>query len=75
MSGTKFIHPMVWQLEFPPDIQQHVISFENPKGDIANSDLEMAGVLAEYLVLKHLTSLKFAHIWQCGMTTPQPSAG
>jgi hypothetical protein len=62
MSGTKFIHPpMVWRLEFPPGIQKHVISFDNHKGDITNSDLNMAGVLAEYLVIEHLTSLKLAH--------------
>jgi hypothetical protein len=38
----------------PTDIQKHAISFDNPRGDITNSDLEMAGLLAEYRVLKHV---------------------
>jgi hypothetical protein len=38
-----------------------MVSFSNPNGDITNSDLEMAGLLAEYLVLEHLMPLQFAH--------------
>jgi hypothetical protein len=61
MSGTKFVRPTVWRLEFPSNIRERVVSVNNPDGDITNSDLEMAGLVAEYLVLEHLTSLKFAH--------------
>jgi hypothetical protein len=38
-----------------------MVSFSNPNGDITNSDLEMAGLLTEYLVLEHLVPLQFAH--------------
>jgi hypothetical protein len=61
MSGKKFLPPTVWQLEFPPDIQSRVVSFSNPTGDITNSDLKMAGLLAEFIVLEHIAPLKFAH--------------
>jgi hypothetical protein len=61
MSGKKFLPPTVWRLEFPPDIQSRVVSFSNPTGDITNSDLEMAGLLAEFIVLEHIAPLKFAH--------------
>ena len=61
MSGQKFLKPTVWRLEFPKEIQDRVVSFSNPNGDITNSDLEMAGLLAEFLVLEHLAPLRFAH--------------
>jgi len=61
MSGSSFLTPTVWRLEFPQDIQDRVVAFSNPTGDITNSDLEMAGLLGEYLVLEHLAPLKLSH--------------
>ena len=39
--------PILWQTPFPPDIQACIISTDNPNGDITNSDLEQAGILAQ----------------------------
>ena len=57
---------------FPQDITDRLVSFKNRKGDITNSDLEMAGVLLQWLVLEHIApiSLKFAHIGIYSDNTP-----
>ena len=39
--------PTLWRAMFPLDIQDRIVSMENPKGDLTNSDLEQAGVLAQ----------------------------
>jgi hypothetical protein len=42
---------MFW-CEWPEDIRNQVISFDNPKGTITNSDLEMAGLLLLWLTIE-----------------------
>lgn len=61
MSGNKSLPPTVWRLEFPPEIQARVVMFSNPQGNITNSDLEMAGLLGQFLVLEHIAPMQFAH--------------
>ena len=39
--------PIMWHAQFPEDIQERIVSFDNPMGDLTNSDLEQAGVLAQ----------------------------
>ena len=58
---SRWLHPIVWRLEFPLEIRARLVSLDNPTGDITNSDLEMAGIVAQYLVLEHLTSLEGVH--------------
>ena len=43
--------PTVVQYEWPRDIQDSLLTKENPKGKITNSDLEMAGLTLLYLVM------------------------
>ena len=38
--------PTLWHATFPPDIQARIISFDNLGGDLMNSDLEQASILA-----------------------------
>ena len=50
MGGVHFAkgkQPLLWCAPFPPDIQAHMVSTNNPNGDITNSDLEQAGILAQ----------------------------
>ena len=47
--------PTVWRLEWPPDVWILLVSDRNPKGSITNSDLEMAAILIQWLVLEHIT--------------------
>ena len=49
MGGVIFAdghHPIVWRAPFPPEIQSRVVAADNPNGDLTNSDLEQAAMLA-----------------------------
>jgi hypothetical protein len=37
--------PIVWRVVFPKNIRDRLVTFDNPTGDINNSDLELAGSL------------------------------
>ena len=58
MGGVHFVtdqhnrlHPILWRQSFPKHVTQQLVSFDNPKGRITNSDLELAGTLAHHDVL------------------------
>jgi len=59
---NRALPPIVWQVPFPPDIQAAVISEANPRGCISNSDLEMMGLLLQWLVLERFGTLQHAHV-------------
>ncbi|KAL7524573.1 hypothetical protein ACHAWF_001001, partial [Thalassiosira exigua] len=50
--------PRLWRDPFPPDIQRRFLSFDNPKGDITNSDCELAGVVAHQDVAAQTTDVR-----------------
>ena len=54
--------PVLWRAPFPPDIQARVVSFDNPSGDITNSDLELAGVIAQNDVITQLWDVRHTTI-------------
>ena len=41
------LRPVLWRAQFPPHIQARLVSTDNPSGDITNSHLELAGLLAQ----------------------------
>jgi hypothetical protein len=49
--------PTVFQWQWPEDIRTQVISFDNPAGNITNLDLEIAGLLILWLVIKGICGL------------------
>ncbi len=59
---NKDLPPIVWRIPFPERIQQQVISQNNPHGKISNSDLEMIGLLFQWLVLEKFVDLAHAHV-------------
>jgi hypothetical protein len=61
ISGTKTIKHTVWRTPFPSDIEARIVSDKNPTGDITNSDLEMAGVLLQWLILEQCAPTALAH--------------
>jgi hypothetical protein len=73
LSGSLLLPPVVWRIEWPMDIQQQMVSYDNPNGSISNLDLEMAGMLAHYLVLEHLVSLHHVHVAAWCDNTPTVS--
>jgi hypothetical protein len=45
----------VFRLQWPANISADLVSFENPRGQINNSNLEMAGLLLLWLCLEDVT--------------------
>ena len=61
MGGVLFAeekHPVMWCMTFPDDIQQCMVTIEITAGNITNSDLEQAGVLAQADVANNLYDLR-----------------
>ena len=54
MGVSKDIGFFVWRLEWPKDIQDALCTGSNPNGTITMNDLELAGVILEWLVLECL---------------------
>jgi hypothetical protein len=42
----KQLAPIVWHCPFPSSVQDEVVSEDNPKGKLTNSDIELAATLA-----------------------------
>ena len=64
MGGVFFDHegkPFVWREEFPPEIQQELITFETD-GTITNSDLEQAAVLTQLELSGRTLPLRYATV-------------
>jgi len=59
---TKNLPPIVWRVAFPDNIQQALVSHDNPRGTITNSALEMAGLLCQWLILEQIANLAHMHI-------------
>jgi hypothetical protein len=51
--------PIIWREPVPQDLQDRLVSDDNPSGDITNSDLELAGTLLHEHILPpaHLAEL------------------
>ena len=54
----------MWQASFPPDIQLCIVSTANTTGDLTNSDLEQAGILAQ----ADMATLLF-NLWELTLAT------
>jgi hypothetical protein len=76
MGGVHFVPqedgqvmPLLWRSPFPRAIHEHLVSFNNPAGDINNSELELAVSVArnEILAQKFGIQEPTIHIffWQC----------
>ena len=54
MSTSSAYPNTVWRLEWPDEVREQLVSDKNPDGELNNSDLEMAALLLQWLVLEHL---------------------
>ena len=73
MGGVVFAEgkePRLWRAPFPPDIQKRVVSEDNPSGDLTNSDLEQAALLAGADVVASLYDVREATIASLSDNTP-----
>ena len=67
MGGVLFTPghpPTLWRASFLPDVQARIITYDNLGGDLTNSDLEQAGILAHADVAVSLYDL-----WELTLST------
>jgi len=65
--------PVAWRSEFPKSIQARLVSSDNPKGDINNSDLEQAGGIAQLDVMARHYDLREITVANLTDNTPTMS--
>ena len=53
-GGTKNLIPIVWFYEWPQEIRDQFCSSSNRTGTLTISDLELTGILLQWLVLEHI---------------------
>ena len=57
LPGKKIIAPMVWRVEWPPEVREQLVTDTNTDGNITNSDLKMAAKVLRWLVLEASTNM------------------
>lgn len=72
-GGEDLKRPIVWRVVFPLDIQQNVVSDDNPSGTITNSDLELAAILLHHLVLEQAMGMRHVKTVTLSDNTPAVS--
>ena len=65
--------PLVWRARFPADIQQRLVSWTNPTGDLTNSDFELASVVTHQDVLAQAYDVREATVAVLNDNTPAVS--
>jgi len=58
----RHLPPVVWQVSFPLEMQNQMVTHDNPMGTISNSEFEMVGLLFHWLVLKNFADLAHTHV-------------
>jgi len=65
--------PILWRAKFPEEIQQRLVSWENPAGDINNSELELAGAILHQDILLQEVDCTGRTVVPLGDNTPTVS--
>ena len=65
LPGTKPLAPVVGRVEWPQEVKDALVTWENPNGKITNSDVEMAAELLGWLVLEANVPLRHKHVGLC----------
>jgi hypothetical protein len=68
-AGTHY-RSVLWRQPFPGPIQASLQSDKNPHGTITNSDLELAGTIAQHDVLAHLADIRERTVHNLHDNTP-----
>ena len=62
IGERRAVAPIVFRLQWPPDISDNIVSDSNPDGTITNSDLELAGLLMLWLVMEDVCEVENSHV-------------
>ena len=63
--GDTNVEPILWRHPFPQWVQNRLSSFRNPNGNITNSDLELAGSIAQHDILAQVADVTNRTINDC----------
>jgi hypothetical protein len=53
LASSRDQGPILWRARFQPDIIEDLVSFDNPLGQVTNSDLELAATIAHHDIAAH----------------------
>jgi hypothetical protein len=70
MSGEASLPPIVWRMPFDLAVSSQVVSDKNLHGRLTNSDLEMAAVLMQYMILQQHVDLQYVRAGVFSDNTP-----
>ena len=70
-KSARLTNPTLWHQPFSKNIQEQVVSYENPTGSITNSDLELAGTIAHDDVLAN--AVPVTHLTTCQLCDNTPA--
>jgi hypothetical protein len=77
MGGVAFLplsggghQPVLWRAPFDQPTQQSLVSWTNPTGTISNSDLELAGTIAQHDVVTHALDTREKTVYTLSDNTP-----
>ncbi|KAL7545534.1 hypothetical protein ACHAWF_008883 [Thalassiosira exigua] len=65
VPGEETLAPIVWRVRWPPEVVARLVTFDNPEGDITNSDLEMVAEVLGWLVLEANAPTRHKHVGVC----------
>jgi hypothetical protein len=61
--GLEAFQYIVWQVEWPQDIRENLVTDDNPNGSLSINDLELAGIVLNFLALEIVApSIKHKHV-------------
>ena len=63
--GDTDVEPILWQHPFPQWVRDHLSSFHNPHGNITNSNLELAGYIAQHDTLAQFANVTDRTVHNC----------
>ena len=63
----------LWRQPFSPELQDKLVTEDNPRGTVTNSDLEHAGLLAQVSLMADNRNVRYATLLNCCDNTPAVS--
>ena len=64
-AGKADVKPILWRHPFLQWVQDQLSLFQNPRRDITNSNLELAGSIAQYDILAQFTDVTDQTVHNC----------
>ena len=69
-KSSASVGPILWRAKFPTNVSKNLVSYNNPRGQITNSDLELAAGLVQHDIAVHAFDLRERTIASGSDNTP-----